>query len=330
MEQGEQTPRDAVRVVPQVWAWERLPMIPTVSTDNGKSRTSPIPQAGGSAGAKAPPRRPTTRSQIFTEFLGRLGAAWLCLAGASSYAEGMLPDKASALGIRTVAHRDFTLLERQSSEKDTKISVGLTPAWKAQYEAQWAAMKVPAAKMAEALAVARKIVDNQQRYVEVEKATGVPWYWVASVHWREASGRFDRYLGDGEPLDHPTHNVPKGRGPFRDFLSGCVDALTHEGLNREIDWSIGAQLFNFERYNGEGYRAMGSPSPYVFAGSSIYKHGKYNIDGHFVSSMIDTQLGCAVILQALVQIGAVSFGETGAKNLVADTNARAAPFKHTA
>lgn len=230
-----------------------------------------------------------------------------------------LVGKASALGIETVAQPNSALSERQSSENGAKMSVVLTPASKAQYEAQWAAMKVPASKMAEAVAVARKIVDNKERYVEVEKATGVPWYWVASVHWREASGRFDRYLGDGEPLDRPTRNVPKRRGPFKDFLSGCVDALTLEGLDREIDWSIGSQLFNFERYNGEGYRARGLPSPYVFAGSSIYKHGKYNIDGHFVPSMVDTQLGCAVILQALVQIGAVSFG---------DTNSNAAPFKN--
>jgi lysozyme family protein len=122
------------------------------------------------------------------------------------------------------------------------------------------------------------------------------------LHEREASCNFACYLGDGEPLDHVSHYVPKGRGPFKTFEDGAIDALVHEGFDKVKDWTLGSVLFHAEEFNGEGYHDHGLPSPYVFAGSNQYSHGKFDRDGHFNADLVDTQPGCAVMLQALIQL----------------------------
>jgi lysozyme family protein len=154
--------------------------------------------------------------------------------------------------------------------------------------------------------VARALVEPQAkaRYKLVEKRTGVPWYFIAVVHEREASQRWDRQLGQGDPLDKVSVHVPEGRGPFKTWEDGAVDALAYCApfAARNKDWSIGGLLTLLEQYNGLGYFHKGLPSPYIWSGTDQYKSGKYVRDGVFDPAVIDVQLGCAGLLKAMAAL----------------------------
>lgn len=154
------------------------------------------------------------------------------------------------------------------------------------------------------------------RYKAVEKITNVPWWFVAVVHERESSQNFNTYLGNGQALDKKTTIVPKGRGPFKTWEDGAVDALTNCApfASRNKDWSIGGALAMLEQYNGTGYATKGIPSPYIWAGTDQYSKGKYVADGKYDPDAVDTQLGCAGLLKFM---GVFKTAPTGAATATA-------------
>lgn len=149
--------------------------------------------------------------------------------------------------------------------------------------------------------VANRLVaaDAKARYQKVEKITGVPWWFIAVVHQREASQNWSTQLGQGDPLSKKSTHIPKGRGPFKTWEEGAVDALVNCApfAARNKDWSIGGSLAMLEKYNGLGYYNKGVPSPYIWAGTNQYTSGKYVADGVYNPSAVDTQLGCAGLLK---------------------------------
>lgn len=149
--------------------------------------------------------------------------------------------------------------------------------------------------------VAKRLTAAKARYVAVSAQTGVPWWFIAVVHEREASQRWDTQLGQGDPLHQVSVHVPVGRGPFSTWEEGAIDALVncppHAALNH--DWSAGGALTMLEEYNGLGYAQRGKPSPYVWAGTDQYVSGKYVRDGVYDPNVVDTQLGCAGLLMAM-------------------------------
>lgn len=186
----------------------------------------------------------------------------------------------------------------------------------AKYLNNWTNVKFTPSRLATAKTIVAKLAKNKESYSKVERLTGVPWWWILIVHNREASGRFDTYLGNGDPLDEVSTHVPAGRGPFPSWEAGAVDALKLKSLHKLKDWSIPRALYEFERYNGFGYALKGLPSPYVWAGSSIYTKGKYVEDHVYDPNVIDTQLGAATMLQALLSLGllqAITGGGAGAQ-----------------
>lgn len=152
--------------------------------------------------------------------------------------------------------------------------------------------------------VAVRLLTLKPRYQEIEKQTGVPWFVVAVIHNRESGARFDRNLANGQPLNMVTTLVPRGRGPFKTFEDSAVDALLncHPFLGKHDDWSLTGTLTAIERYNGLGYARLGVPSPYIWAGTSVYKAGKYVGDGKYDPTHVDKQLGCAGLIMALHDI----------------------------
>ena len=72
---------------------------------------------------------------------------------------------------------------------------------------------------------AQTAIENKERYQRVEKLARVPWAVIAALHMRESGADFRTYLGNGEPLNRRTRLVPKGRGPFKSWEDGAVDAL---------------------------------------------------------------------------------------------------------
>lgn len=82
-----------------------------------------------------------------------------------------------------------------------------------------------------------------------------------------------------------------------------MDALaTLKGLHRIIDWRLEKVLYQLERYNGWGYFWRGLASPYLWGATTVQQRGKYVADGQFSATAWDTQLGCAALIRAMMDI----------------------------
>lgn len=181
---------------------------------------------------------------------------------------------------------------------------------------RWDNAKIPTNKGPEFKAVADKIRLHKDRYVAVEKATGVPWWFIGVIHYRESSLDFTKSLAQGDPWNKKSTHVPKGRGPFLSWEEAAIDALKDcpPYAARNKDWTIGNTLELLEKYNGLGYANKGIPSPYIWAGTDQYVKGKYVADGKFSANYVDKQLGCAGILKFL---GVFKTAPTGAGTVIA-------------
>ncbi len=170
------------------------------------------------------------------------------------------------------------------------------------YAEQWDEMVINSSRSAEFTKYAQFAIANKARYLEIERATGVTWPHIAVLHRRESDADFDTYLGNGQSLNQVTTIVPKGRGPFSSFTEGAIDALRHDGLDKVIDWRLEKILYYCETFNGLGYENKGLPSPYIWGGTNQQRSGKYVSDGVFDANAMDTQPGCAPILQMIAQL----------------------------
>jgi lysozyme family protein len=156
--------------------------------------------------------------------------------------------------------------------------------------------------------VAKQIKNNKARYDAVASKTGVPWYVVGIIHYRESSFNFQRHLHNGDSLAAPTVNVPAGRPDANrknfTFEESASDALTLNGFNRKNFTTIPTTLKALEEYNGLGYTKYDSiKSPYVWSGTNLYSAGKYTSDGNLSATVVDQQMGAAAIIKALQKLG---------------------------
>ena len=173
------------------------------------------------------------------------------------------------------------------------------------YTELWQAAKLRADRKAPAEAMAAKVLRGRAHYEQVAGATGVPWYWIGIAHARESACNFGCHLHNGDSLKARTVRVPKGRpakgsGPFT-WDESALDALQIKGLHKIKDWSIERCCYEWERFNGFGYRRPGKPnSPYLWAGTDRYTRGKYVADHKYDPNHEDRQSGCLAILKCLL------------------------------
>jgi len=183
------------------------------------------------------------------------------------------------------------------------------------YKALWQNCQVTSVPQARKQAQA--IIAVKDKYREVSKRTGIPWFVLGIIQTREAGSPpdFKAVLHNGERIigtGRKTKLVPKDRGPFSDWDSAAVDAIEIEGYG-DIDWSkdgIERTAFVLERFNGVGYRSHGIPSPYLWGGTSVQKPGKYVRDGVYDPGVMDTQIGGMALLKELMELDpSVSFSK---------------------
>lgn len=178
-----------------------------------------------------------------------------------------------------------------------------------EYLALWHTLEVRPERQAAVDRAARLVLAFRDRYEAVAQACGrVPWWLVGIVHVLEAGGRFDRHLHNGDPLTHPTRQVPAGRprlvgGPF-EFEESAVDALRLKGWHNITRWDLPRIAFELERYNGWGYRQWHPDvlSPYLWSFTVHYRSGKYIADGRWSASAVSAQAGAMAILRALADL----------------------------
>jgi len=115
---------------------------------------------------------------------------------------------------------------------------------------------------------------------------------------------FRTHLHNGDSLTDRTTHVPRGRPtlgypPFT-WEESAIDALsTDQHWNTWGDWTITGMAYLLEKYNGFGYRSKNTPSPYLWAGTSIYTSGKYVADHVFDPNAVSEQIGGMAILKFL-------------------------------
>lgn len=172
----------------------------------------------------------------------------------------------------------------------------------------WDAMEIDPKRLPTFKKIAAYAIANRDKYLNVEHRTGVPWAMIACMHKRESDAQdskgnplFTSYLGNGQPLNKVTTIVPKGRGPFKSFLDGAVDALEIDKLTLVDEWRLEKQLFYMEALNGFGYRTHGIPSTYIWGGTNVQEIGRFDRDGHFVAEW-DKQPGCAPMLWSIMKL----------------------------
>lgn len=149
---------------------------------------------------------------------------------------------------------------------------------------------------------ARELLPLKPRYASVSAGTGVPIVWLMAVNEREGSSSFHTYFGNGQDLHHRTTEVPAGRGPFDSWEEGCIDALKYDHIVLVKDWTWARAVYESEAWNGFGPRNKGLPSGYPWAGSNIYRGGKYVEDRVWSRGTWDTQLGTVPLMRMLVDL----------------------------
>jgi lysozyme family protein len=145
------------------------------------------------------------------------------------------------------------------------------------------------------------------------ETSGIPWYFIACVHYRESNSDFTKHLHNGDPLSgftrqHPANRPKIGHGPPFTFEESAVDALKLRGLDKETIWSLPKVLLRLEQYNGiaKAYQNNNINSPYLWGGSNLYTKGGFPRDHVFSLEYVNKQLGTAVILKAMENRGIIN------------------------
>ncbi|MGH8593739.1 MAG: TIGR02594 family protein [Gammaproteobacteria bacterium] len=160
-----------------------------------------------------------------------------------------------------------------------------------------------------------KLLENRRRYEAVAAKFGsMPWWFVGIVHGLEASFDFRKHLHNGDPLTARTVRVPAGHpaagNPPFTWEESAQDALALKRLDRINNWSLERCLYQFESFNGFGYRQRrGIHSPYLWSFSTHYARGKYTADGRYDPNAVSRQCGAAVMVRDLANAGIIDTGD---------------------
>jgi lysozyme family protein len=175
-----------------------------------------------------------------------------------------------------------------------------------EYARWWDIAKTLPDRLDEVERAARRLLDDPHlsAFMATQRSSGVPVLWTAPVLERECDGDLARYLGNGDRLDRPTIDVPRGRGPFANFQLGAADALKYDHVDEVDFWTIERMLYEQELWNGFGYRNKPNPkpSPYLVGGTTLQQFGKYTGDGRWDPHAMDTQLGTIPIAKRMIEL----------------------------
>lgn len=156
---------------------------------------------------------------------------------------------------------------------------------------------------------ANKLMENRSRYESVGNSLKIPWWFIGAIHGLESGFAFDRHLHNGDPLVARTRRVPAGRpvtgNPPFTWESSAEDALRYMKLDQWDDWSVVGALYQWEAYNGFGYRKYKINSPYLWSFSNHHEKGRYVRDHVFDTEAVSNQCGAATLLRTLMNQGAV-------------------------
>jgi lysozyme family protein len=194
----------------------------------------------------------------------------------------------------------------------TEISLRLRDL-KPEYQKLWNRCEIKPENLNQTQEIVTKICLTQNRYQALQREINVPWYFIAVIHNMESSLNFTKHLHNGDSLKKRTVKVPSGRpiaNPSNGWEVGytweesAIDALTLKEFDKVKDWSLAAQLWQLEKYNGFGYRQYHPEvlTPYLWSGTYLYTKGKYKSDDKWDANAISAQIGVAALLKILIKV----------------------------
>ena len=173
----------------------------------------------------------------------------------------------------------------------------------------------------------QRLAQTRARYEFAERETGVPWQFLAAIHYREAGMNPRMSLAAGEPLRDglSIDRVPMAADPNRDAVLAAQHLIQNAqavyGVDIKTDRTVDGIANAFLAYNrGYMYKAANEPytsSPYVMNGydeahmdmvwvraDSVYQNRRLNN----VEGRRDANLGALTIYSYLVGQGANATG----------------------
>lgn len=205
----------------------------------------------------------------------------------------------------------------QPVQSSAKLTEG-TVEW---YRAAYAECKIDVGHERSVANDVALVLHGKQQYLVSQNDTGILWWILGCLHFKESSCDFQAILHNGQRgiigpeamrLNRKSTIVPKGVGPFPDWRTATKHAV--EGPRwakiRAGAHDIGEILYAAERYNGAGYltgAGKAETSPYLWARSSINDDfGKYVSDGVFdPKATTQKTTGMAVIIKELERMGEI-------------------------
>lgn len=142
----------------------------------------------------------------------------------------------------------------------------------------------------------------------VHEELGIPMVWMICSFERESGLDFRTSPAQGDRWDRVSVNVPRGAGPFKNFIEAAIWSYKHDGVEKNsAPWSWPYMCWKWEGFNGFGPRDHSRVSGYDFAGTDQYDPptgagGKYVSDGKWAPGEVDKQLGCVALALALVRL----------------------------
>jgi lysozyme family protein len=213
-------------------------------------------------------------------------------------------------------------------------AVRLTQVLREEYERLFQSCRVRPDTMEEVTIWAQRIAANRERYRGIGEPLDVPWHIVGITHYRECGLDFNKHLHNGDPLTDRTKQEPIGRpksgAPPFTFEQSAVDALRCDRLETWGDWSLSGTLYKLESFNGFGYRQYHPHvlSPYLWGRSNLYVRGGYPKDGVWSETYVNRQLGSAVLLRRLSELGMVGFDVDGSQIAAEDPSSVWSKFEN--
>lgn len=181
-----------------------------------------------------------------------------------------------------------------------------------EYLALWQTVSIRSEKLSAVKNMAERVLSKKTRYEAVANEFGCPWWWVGLVHAMESGCDFSTWLANGDFLSSPTTHVPRGLQCDGTWEDGARVSLKHHGMPTEDAWSLARCFYEWEKYNGFGYRSHGDVSDYLWSFTSHERAGRYVADGRWYSTAWSDQPSCGAMLKYLVQIGAVDLSSAQA------------------
>ena len=201
---------------------------------------------------------------------------------------GLKANKAALIieAVKLGAHIVSQIVERRRAKRQADHSAAVTPIQKTELtplEKLWNAATIAKEAAGRAQTQVDGILLHRDKYEQVEKNTGVPWFLVGVIHWLVSGQSFQLTLNSRALA--PSGNF--------DWVKSASDLFIARGWNSiaRNKWTVHRTLDLIERFTSLTFRDAGENSPLLWGGT-----------GHYAGTA-NKQIGAVPLLRELARRG---------------------------